>query len=72
MSFNNWMEGTPRYISLKILCKKEYDDNNIDAWSCGVAYPFKHWNKKFKKTIGQILGVQYTIPYMLLIFMNQL
>lgn len=64
--------GTPAYIAPEILSKKEYDGKIADVWSCGVtlyvmlvgAYPFEDPDdpRNFKKTIGRILGVQYTIP----------
>lgn len=64
--------GTPAYIAPEILSRKEYDGKIADVWSCGVtlyvmlvgAYPFEDPDdpRNFKKTIGRILGVQYTIP----------
>ncbi|OAY57581.1 serine/threonine-protein kinase SAPK2 isoform X1 [Manihot esculenta] len=64
--------GTPAYIAPEILSKKEYDGKIADVWSCGVtlyvmlvgAYPFEDPDdpKNFRKTIGRILSVHYTIP----------
>ncbi|XP_022773131.1 serine/threonine-protein kinase SAPK2-like [Durio zibethinus] len=64
--------GTPAYIAPEVLSKKEYDGKIADVWSCGVtlyvmlvgAYPFEDPDdpKNFRKTIGRILGVHYSIP----------
>eukprot|EP00252_Welwitschia_mirabilis_P005102 TRINITY_DN1551_c0_g1_i1.p1 TRINITY_DN1551_c0_g1~~TRINITY_DN1551_c0_g1_i1.p1 ORF type:complete len:284 (-),score=16.36 TRINITY_DN1551_c0_g1_i1:30-881(-) len=64
--------GTPAYIAPEVLSKKEYDGKIADVWSCGVtlyvmlvgAYPFEDPEdpRNFRKTIGRILNVQYTIP----------
>lgn len=64
--------GTPAYIAPEVLQRKEYDGKIADVWSCGVtlyvmlvgAYPFEDPEdpKNFRKTIGRIMGVQYSIP----------
>ncbi|KAK7385325.1 hypothetical protein VNO78_31041 [Psophocarpus tetragonolobus] len=64
--------GTPAYIAPEVLTKKEYDGKIADVWSCGVtlyvmlvgAYPFEDPAdpRNFKKTIGKILSVQYSVP----------
>ncbi|RWR84091.1 Protein kinase domain-containing protein [Cinnamomum micranthum f. kanehirae] len=64
--------GTPAYIAPEVLLKKEYDGKIADVWSCGVTlyvmliggYPFEDPDdpKNFRKTLGRILGVQYSIP----------
>ncbi|GKV10770.1 hypothetical protein SLEP1_g22089 [Rubroshorea leprosula] len=64
--------GTPAYIAPEVLSRKEYDGKIADVWSCGVtlyvmligAYPFEDPEdpKNFRKTIGRIIGVQYSIP----------
>ncbi|XP_027329229.1 serine/threonine-protein kinase SAPK2-like isoform X2 [Abrus precatorius] len=64
--------GTPAYIAPEVLMMKEYDGKIADVWSCGVtlyvmvvgAYPFEDPAdpRNFKKTIGKILSVQYSIP----------
>ncbi|KAK9983297.1 hypothetical protein SO802_032822 [Lithocarpus litseifolius] len=64
--------GTPAYIAPEVLSKKEYDGKIADVWSCGVtlyvmligAYPFEDPDdpRNFRKTIGRILSVQYSIP----------
>ncbi|KAB2030504.1 hypothetical protein ES319_D05G236700v1 [Gossypium barbadense] len=64
--------GTPAYIAPEVLSKKEYDGKIADVWSCGVtlyvmlvgAYPFEDPDdpKNFRKTIGRILTVHYSIP----------
>ncbi|ERN01074.1 hypothetical protein AMTRI_Chr03g52310 [Amborella trichopoda] len=64
--------GTPAYIAPEVLSRKEYDGKIADVWSCGVtlyvmlvgAYPFEDPEdpRNFRKTIGRILSVQYTIP----------
>lgn len=64
--------GTPAYIAPEVLSKKEYDGKTADVWSCGVtlyvmlvgAYPFEDPDdpRNFRKTIGRIMTVQYTIP----------
>ncbi|XP_054788785.1 serine/threonine-protein kinase SAPK2 isoform X2 [Prosopis cineraria] len=64
--------GTPAYIAPEVLSKKEYDGKIADVWSCGVtlyvmlvgAYPFEDPEdpRNFRKTIGRILSVQYSIP----------
>uniref|UniRef100_A0A0C9S1D6 non-specific serine/threonine protein kinase n=1 Tax=Wollemia nobilis TaxID=56998 RepID=A0A0C9S1D6_9CONI len=64
--------GTPAYIAPEVLSKKEYDGKIADVWSCGVtlyvmlvgAYPFEEPEdpRNFRKTIGRILSVQYSIP----------
>ncbi|XP_052308660.1 serine/threonine-protein kinase SAPK2 isoform X3 [Populus trichocarpa] len=64
--------GTPAYIAPEVLSKKEYDGKIADVWSCGVtlyvmlvgAYPFEDPDgpKNFRKTIGRILSVHYSIP----------
>ncbi|XP_020582373.1 serine/threonine-protein kinase SAPK2-like [Phalaenopsis equestris] len=64
--------GTPAYIAPEVLCRKEYDGKIADVWSCGVtlyvmlvgAYPFEDPDdpRNFRKTIGRILSVQYSIP----------
>ncbi|CAA6658856.1 unnamed protein product [Spirodela intermedia] len=64
--------GTPAYIAPEVLSRKEYDGKIADVWSCGVtlyvmlvgAYPFEDPTdpRNFRKTIGRILSVQYSIP----------
>ncbi|EFJ28967.1 hypothetical protein SELMODRAFT_171183 [Selaginella moellendorffii] len=64
--------GTPAYIAPEVLSTKNYDGKIADVWSCGVtlyvmlvgAYPFEDPEdpKNFRKTIGRILNVQYSIP----------
>ncbi|KAK9163922.1 hypothetical protein Syun_004824 [Stephania yunnanensis] len=64
--------GTPAYIAPEVLSRKEYDGKIADVWSCGVtlyvmlvgAYPFEDPDdpRNFKKTIGRILSVHYSIP----------
>ncbi|PNY07750.1 serine/threonine-protein kinase SAPK3-like protein [Trifolium pratense] len=64
--------GTPAYIAPEVLSRKEYDGKIADVWSCGVtlyvmlvgAYPFEEPEdpRNFRKTIGRIIGVQYSIP----------
>ncbi|KAI9097650.1 hypothetical protein K1719_025535 [Acacia pycnantha] len=64
--------GTPAYIAPEVLTKKEYDGKVADVWSSGVtlyvmlvgAYPFEDPEdpKNFRKTLGRILSVQYSIP----------
>ncbi|KAK1274278.1 Serine/threonine-protein kinase SAPK3 [Acorus gramineus] len=64
--------GTPAYIAPEVLSRKEYDGKIADVWSSGVtlyvmlvgAYPFEDPEdpRNFRKTIGRILGVQYSIP----------
>ncbi|XP_077224338.1 serine/threonine-protein kinase SAPK2-like [Tasmannia lanceolata] len=64
--------GTPAYIAPEVLSRKEYDGKIADVWSCGVtlyvmlvgAYPFEDQDdpRNFRKTIGRILSVQYSIP----------
>ncbi|CAI9116254.1 OLC1v1017351C2 [Oldenlandia corymbosa var. corymbosa] len=64
--------GTPAYIAPEVLSKKEYDGKLADVWSCGVtlyvmlvgAYPFEDPSdpKNFRKSIGRILTVNYSIP----------
>nr|GMD82286.1 serine/threonine-protein kinase SAPK3-like [Ipomoea batatas] len=64
--------GTPAYIAPEVLSRKEYDGKIADVWSCGVtlyvmlvgAYPFEEPEdpRNFRKTIGRILSVQYSIP----------
>jgi serine/threonine-protein kinase SRK2 len=64
--------GTLAYIAPEVLSKKEYDGKIADVWSCGVtlyvmlvgAYPFEDPAdpRNFRKTIGRILRVQYSIP----------
>ncbi|QHN82877.1 hypothetical protein HN51_059469 [Arachis hypogaea] len=64
--------GTPAYIAPEVLSRKEYDGKIADVWSCGVtlyvmlvgAYPFEDPEdpRNFRKTIGRIIGVQYSIP----------
>ncbi|KAF3445894.1 hypothetical protein FNV43_RR11071 [Rhamnella rubrinervis] len=64
--------GTPAYIAPEVLSKKEYDGKIADVWSCGVtlyvmlvgAYPFEDPDdpRNFRKTIGRILSVHYSIP----------
>ncbi|XP_037496158.1 serine/threonine-protein kinase SAPK2 isoform X2 [Jatropha curcas] len=64
--------GTPAYIAPEVLSKKEYDGKIADVWSCGVtlyvmligAYPFEDPGdpKNFRKSIGRILSVHYSIP----------
>ncbi|MCO5586489.1 hypothetical protein L7F22_040429 [Adiantum nelumboides] len=64
--------GTPAYIAPEVLAKKEYDGKIADVWSCGVtlyvmlvgSYPFEDPQepRNFRKSIGRILSVQYTIP----------
>jgi len=64
--------GTPAYIAPEVLQRKEYDGKIADVWSCGVtlyvmlvgAYPFEDPEdpRNFRKTIGRIMSVQYTIP----------
>ncbi|KAI4337673.1 hypothetical protein L6164_016058 [Bauhinia variegata] len=64
--------GTPAYIAPEVLSRKEYDGKIADVWSCGVtlyvmlvgAYPFEDSEdpRNFRKTIGRILSVQYSIP----------
>ncbi|KAI3873905.1 hypothetical protein MKW98_001554 [Papaver atlanticum] len=64
--------GTPAYIAPEVLSRKQYDGKIADVWSCGVtlyvmlvgAYPFEDPDdpRNFRKTIGRILSVQYSIP----------
>ncbi|KAF8379178.1 hypothetical protein HHK36_028607 [Tetracentron sinense] len=64
--------GTPAYIAPEVLSRKEYDGKIADVWSCGVtlyvmlvgAYPFEEPEdpRNFRKTIGRIMSVQYSIP----------
>ncbi|KAE8677400.1 Serine/threonine-protein kinase SAPK1 [Hibiscus syriacus] len=64
--------GTPAYIAPEVLSRKEYDGKIADVWSCGVtlyvmlvgSYPFEDPDdpRNFRKTIGRIMSVQYTIP----------
>ncbi|XVF10937.1 hypothetical protein REPUB_Repub07fG0226400 [Reevesia pubescens] len=64
--------GTPAYIAPEVLSRKEYDGKIADFWSCGVtlyvmlvgAYPFEEPEdpRNFRKTIGRIMSVQYSIP----------
>ncbi|XP_011016762.1 PREDICTED: serine/threonine-protein kinase SAPK2 isoform X1 [Populus euphratica] len=64
--------GTPAYIAPEVLLRREYDGKIADVWSCGVtlyvmlvgAYPFEDPDdpKNFRKTIGRILSVHYSIP----------
>lgn len=64
--------GTPAYIAPEVLSRKEYDGKIADVWSCGVTlyvmlvggYPFEdpHDPRDFRKTIGRIMSVQYSIP----------
>ncbi|KAF3793008.1 Serine/threonine-protein kinase [Nymphaea thermarum] len=64
--------GTPAYIAPEVLSRKEYDGKIADVWSCGVtlyvmlvgAYPFEDPEdpRNFRKTIGRIMNVQYTMP----------
>ncbi|PSR93495.1 Serine/threonine-protein kinase [Actinidia chinensis var. chinensis] len=64
--------GTPAYIAPEVLSRKEYDGKIADVWSCGVtlyvmlvgAYPFEDPEdpRNFRKSIGRIMSVQYSIP----------
>ncbi|KAJ6389156.1 hypothetical protein OIU77_027491 [Salix suchowensis] len=64
--------GTPAYIAPEVLSRKEYDGKISDVWSCGVtlyvmlvgSYPFEDPEdpRNFRKTIGRIMSVQYSIP----------
>ncbi|PSS11590.1 Serine/threonine-protein kinase [Actinidia chinensis var. chinensis] len=64
--------GTPAYIAPEVLSRKEYDGKIADVWSCGVtlyvmlvgAYPFEDLEdpRNFRKTIGRIMSVHYSIP----------
>ncbi|KAL5982270.1 Serine/threonine-protein kinase sapk2 [Asimina triloba] len=64
--------GTPAYIAPEVLSRKEYDGKIADVWSCGVtlyvmlvgAYPFEDPDdpRNFRKTLGRILSVRYSIP----------
>ncbi|KAJ8633818.1 hypothetical protein MRB53_027154 [Persea americana] len=64
--------GTPAYIAPEVLSRKEYDGKIADVWSGGVtlyvmlvgAYPFEDPEdpRDFRKTIGRIMSVQYSIP----------
>ncbi|XP_077244868.1 serine/threonine-protein kinase SAPK3-like [Tasmannia lanceolata] len=64
--------GTPAYIAPEVLSRKEYDGKIADVWSCGVTlyvmlvggYPFEDPEdpRNFRKTIGRIMNVQYSIP----------
>ncbi|XVF13495.1 hypothetical protein REPUB_Repub08aG0212800 [Reevesia pubescens] len=64
--------GTPAYIAPEVLSRREYDGKIADVWSCGVtlyvmligAYPFEDPEdpRNFRKTIGRIMSVQYSIP----------
>ncbi|XP_054776010.1 serine/threonine-protein kinase SAPK3-like [Prosopis cineraria] len=64
--------GTPAYIAPEVLSRKEYDGKIADVWSCGVTlyvmlvggYPFEDPEdpRNFRKTIGRIMSVQYSIP----------
>lgn len=64
--------GTPAYIAPEVLSRKQYDGKIADVWSCGVtlyvmlvgSYPFEdpEDSRDFRKTIGRIMNVQYTIP----------
>ncbi|XP_039002390.1 serine/threonine-protein kinase SAPK3-like isoform X1 [Hibiscus syriacus] len=64
--------GTPAYIAPEVLSRKEYDGKIADVWSCGVtlyvmlvgSYPFEDPGdpRNFRKTIGRIMSVKYTIP----------
>ncbi|CAA0810937.1 Serine/threonine-protein kinase SRK2A, partial [Striga hermonthica] len=68
--------GTPAYIALEVLSRREYDGKLADVWSCRVtfyvmlvgAHPFEDQEvpKNFRKTIQVSLfidnGGQYKIP----------
>ncbi|WCJ43501.1 Serine/threonine-protein kinase SAPK2 [Euphorbia peplus] len=64
--------GSPPYMAPEVLSKEEYDGKIADVWSCGVtlyvmlvgAYPFEDPDdpKNFRKSIGRILSVHYSIP----------
>ncbi|XP_065882047.1 serine/threonine-protein kinase SAPK1-like [Euphorbia lathyris] len=64
--------GSPAYIAPEVFPKKEYDGKIADGWSCGAtlyvmlvgAYPFEDPDdpKNFRKSIGRILSVHYSIP----------
>ncbi|URD74899.1 abscisic acid-inducible protein [Musa troglodytarum] len=64
--------GTPAYIAPEVLSRREYDGKIADVWSCGVtlyvmlvgSYPFEDPEdpRNFRKTLGRILSVQYSIP----------
>lgn len=72
--------GTPAYIAPEVLCRKEYDGKVADVWSCGVtlyvmlvgAYPFEDPDDpiNFRKSIGRILSVQYSVPHYVRISME--
>ncbi|XP_020517638.1 serine/threonine-protein kinase SAPK2 isoform X3 [Amborella trichopoda] len=64
--------GTPAYIAPEVLARREYDGKIADVWSSGVTlyvmlvgtYPFEDPEdpRNFRKTIGRILSVHYSIP----------
>ncbi|WCJ43500.1 Serine/threonine-protein kinase SAPK2 [Euphorbia peplus] len=64
--------GSPAYMAPEVLSKVEYDGKIADVWSCGVtlyvmlvgAYPFEDAinPKNFRKSVGRILSVNYSIP----------
>ncbi|CAN4099737.1 unnamed protein product [Withania somnifera] len=54
--------GTPAYIAPEVLSRKEYGGKVADMWSCGVTLYDPEDPRNFRKTIGRIMSVQYSIP----------
>ncbi|CAI0518805.1 unnamed protein product [Linum tenue] len=70
--FQQLISGVSYCHSMEVLSRKEYDGKIADVWSCGVTlyvmlvggYPFEDPDdpRNFRKTIGRIMSVQYSIP----------
>ncbi|CAI0413115.1 unnamed protein product [Linum tenue] len=70
--FQQLISGVSYCHSMVVLSRKEYDGKIADVWSCGVTlyvmlvggYPFEDPDdpRNFRKTIGRIMSVQYSIP----------
>lgn len=66
------MIGTPSYILLEVLRRKEYNEKVVDVWSYGVIlyllvveeYLFQDEEDKsnIKKIVERILATRYKIP----------